>query len=101
MTFTRFPAIHVSCHREGLRHFLSPLPSCCRARILWGRRHWQTGEGGGGRAMLTVEIATRVSLYRSAESSLAGSPDFVSTSGAGGGCWTTKSSLACCVEVAA
>lgn len=52
--------------------------------------------GGGGRAMLTVEIATRVSSLPVCDSSLAGSPDFISKSGAGGGCWTTRGRFACC-----
>lgn len=55
---TRFPAIHVRFHREGLRHFLGPLLSCCRVG--------SCGEDGtgvrGGRAMLTVGFGIRVSL---------------------------------------
>ena len=31
VTFTRSPAIHVRCYREGLRHFPGLLLSCCES----------------------------------------------------------------------
>ena len=72
VTFTRFPAIHVRCHRGGLRHFLGLLLSSCRVGSCG-----EDGTGGSAaRAMLTVDFGIRVSLAAALRSELAGSHDF-------------------------